>query len=162
MNAIRVIGVAIVVFMFFMLLIIINIRKSKESDLSTLMRILTNYLQLLTTSLSFDVQYPRAFTEIFYPVDRVGSSSDTFLSFDCFFTDIEITGPFPSNTFFKLFLMALLPIILFAFTSIIWFVVKLICRKWVPELKRNIAISFISIIFLLHPTLAENSLSIFQ
>ena len=153
---------AIVVFMFFMLLIIINIRKNKESDLSTLMRILTNYLQLLTTSLSFDVEYPRTFTEIFYPVDRVGSSSDTFLSFDCFFTDIEITGPFPSNTFFKLFLMSMLPIILFIITFLIWVVVKLVCTNWVPEFKRNIAISFISIIFLLHPTLAENSLSIFQ
>ena len=145
-----------------MLLIIINIRKNKESNLSTLMRILTNYLQLLTTSLSFDVQYPRAFTEIFYPVDRVGSSSDTFLSFDCFFTDIEVTGPFPSNTFFKLFLMAMLPIILFLITSMFWVIVTIVCPKWVQDFKRNIAISFISIIFLLHPTLAENSLSIFQ
>ena len=162
LNAIRVIGVAIVVFIFFMLLIIINIRKSKESDLSTLMRILTNYLQLLTTSLSFDVQYPRAFTEIFYPVDRIGSSSDTFLSFDWFFTGLEVTGPFPSSTFFKLFLIALLPIILFIIISMIWIIVRIICYKWVPELKRNIAISFISIVFLLHPTLAENSLSIFQ
>ena len=145
-----------------MLLIIINIRKSKESELSTLMRILTNYLQLLSTSLSFDVQYPRSLTDMFVPVNRVGSSSDTFLSFDCFVTDFEITGPFPSNTFFKLFLMALLPIILFVIISMIWVVVKLIRKQWIPDLKRNIAISFISIIFLLHPTLTENSLSIFQ
>ena len=145
-----------------MLLIIINIRKSKESELSTLMRILTNYLQLISTSLSFDVQYPRSLTDMFVPVNRVGSSSDTFLSFDCFVTDFEITGPFPSNTFFKLFLMALLPIILFVIISMIWVVVKLIRKQWIPDLKRNIAISFISIIFLLHPTLTENSLSIFQ
>ena len=145
-----------------MLLIIINIRKSKESELSTLMRILTNYLQLISTSLSFDVQYPRSLTDMFVPVNRVGSSSDTFLSFDCFVTNFEITGPFPSNTFFKLFLMALLPIILFVIISMIWVVVKLIRKQWIPDLKRNIAISFISIIFLLHPTLTENSLSIFQ
>ena len=126
------------------------------------MRILTNYLQLLSTSLSFDVQYPRSLTDMFVPVDRIGSSSDTFLSFDCFVTDYDITGPFPSNTFFKLFLMALLPIILFIIISMIWIIVKLICKKWIPDLKRNIAISFISIIFLLHPTLTENSLSIFQ
>ena len=153
---------AIIVFMFFMLLIIVNIRKSKESELSTLMRILTNYLQLLSTSLSFNVQYPRSFTDMFYPVERVGSSSDTFLSFDCFVTDYEITGPFPSNTFFKLFLMALLPIILFIIISIIWIILRLINGKWIPDLKRNIVISFISIIFLLHPNLTKNSLSIFQ
>ena len=156
------IGVAIVVFMFFMLLIIINIRKSEESDLSTLMRILTNYLQLLSTSLSFDIQYPRSFTEILYPADRVGKSFGTFLSFDCFVTDYDITGPFPSNSFFKLFLIALLPIILFVIISMIWIITKMICKNWVPDLKRNIAISFISIILLLHPQLANNSLSIFQ
>ena len=149
-------------FIFFKLLIIINIRKNGESDLSTLMRILTNYLQLLSTSLSFDIQHPRSFTDILYPTEIVGQSFGTFLSFDCFVTDYNITGPFPSNTFFKLFLMALLPIILFIITSMIWVIVKLICSKWIPDLKRNIAISFISIIFLLHPQLANNSLSIFQ
>ena len=162
MNAIRVIGVGLVVFMFFMLLIIINIRKYNESEISTLLRIMANYLQLVSASLSFNIQYPDSFIEIFYPVNRVGSSSDTFLSFDCFFIDIEVTGPFPSNTFFKLFLMAMLPIMLFLLISLIWVLIYLIRRKWIPELKRNIVISFISIVFLLHPTLAENSLSIFQ
>ena len=82
MNAIRVVAVGLVVFMFFMLIIVINVRKKKESEISILLRILTNYLQLLTTSLSFDVNYPNGLLEVFYPVDRVGSSSDTFLSFD--------------------------------------------------------------------------------
>ena len=162
LNAIRVIGIGIIVFIFCQIIIIINIRKKKESELSTLLRILTNYLQLLTTSLSFDVNYPDALLEIFYPVERVGSSSDTFLSFDCFITDVDVTGPFPSNTFFKLFLIALLPIMLFVLVSILWLIVFVFRYKWVPELKRNIVISFISIVFLLHPTLAENSLSIFQ
>ena len=82
LNAIRVTGIGLIVFMFFMLIIIINVRKKKESEISTLLRILTNYLQILTTSLSFSVSYPDELLEVFYPVDRVGSSSDTFLSFD--------------------------------------------------------------------------------
>ena len=76
------VGVGLIVFMFFMLIIIINVRKKKESEISTLLRILTNYLQLLTTSLSFDVNYPQGLLQAFYPVSRIGSSSDTFLSFD--------------------------------------------------------------------------------
>ena len=148
--------------MFFMLVIIINIRKNEQSDLSTLIRISINYLQLLSACLSFDIEYPSSFADMMYHVDREMQSSGTFLSFDCFVTDYDITGPFPSNSFFKLFLMALLPIILFVITSMIWVIVKLICSKWIPDLKRNIAISFISIIFLLHPQLANNSLSIFQ
>ena len=81
-NAIRVIGVGVIVFVFFMLMIIINIRKKQESEVSTLMRILTNYLQLIASTLSFSIDYPETFTDIFYPVNRVGSSSETFLSFD--------------------------------------------------------------------------------
>ena len=123
---------------------------------------MTNYLQLLSTSFSLNIQYPDFLNDIFFPADKLGASSNTFLSFDCFFTDIEVTGPFPSSTFFKLFLMALLPIILFLLISLIWVLIYMVKRNWVPELQRNIAISFISIVFLLHPTLAKNSLSIFQ
>lgn len=127
--------------MFFMALIIINIRKKVESEMSTLLRIMTNYLQLLTTSLSFDVNYPKALTKIFYPIERVGSSSDTFLSFDCFITGSEITGSFPSNSFYKLFLTALLPLILFLIFSLIWIGLRIIRKRWVPELTRYIVIS---------------------
>ena len=123
---------------------------------------MTNYLQLLSTSFSLNIQYPDFLNDIFFPADKLGASSNTFLSFDCFFTDIEVTGPFPSSTFFKLFLMALLPIILFLLISFIWVLIYMVKRNWVPELQRIIAISFISIVFLLHPTLAKNSLSIFQ
>lgn len=82
MNAIRVSGVGLVVFIFFTGLIIINVRKTKESELSVLFRIMTNYLQLMTASMSFGANYPSSFEEIFYPVDKVGSSSEAFLSFD--------------------------------------------------------------------------------
>ena len=38
----------------------------------------------------------------------------------------------------------------------------MIKSNWISDIKRNIAISFITVIFLLHPTLADNSLSVFQ
>ena len=93
-----------------MLLIIINVKKTKESEVSVLFRIMTNYLQLLTTSMSFSTSYPGALSDIFYPAQRVGGSSDTFLSFDCFVDDYQIKGPFESTALFKQFLLFFLAI----------------------------------------------------
>ena len=89
-------------------------------------------------------------------------STEAFLSFDCFITSYNITGPFPSNKIFKVFLTALLPLILLILFWIIWMILRVIWKRLVPDLSRNIAISFISIIFLLHPRLVQNSIVMFQ
>jgi hypothetical protein len=162
MNTIRVLGIGLLVFIFFMVIIIINVRKTKESEVSVLFRIMTNYLQLLSTSMSFSSSFPESLTDIFTPIQRVGGASDTFLSFDCFITDYEIKGPFPSNVLFKLFLAAFLPIILTLIVSLIWLAIYFAHRKWVVNLKRCFIISFISIVFLLHPKLTELSFNLFR
>ena len=129
LNSIRVFGLCLLVFIFIMLLIIINVRKTKESEVSVLFRIMTNYLQLLATSMSFSTRYPGALSDIFYPAQRVGGSSDTFLSFDCFVDDYQIKGPFESAPLFKQFLLFFLPLILFIIVALFWLVVYLLKRK---------------------------------
>jgi len=62
-----------------MILIIINVNKTSESELSVLFRILTNYLQLMTTSLAMNSSYPDSMS--IFPTE-IGGSSETFLSFD--------------------------------------------------------------------------------
>ena len=161
-NGVRVIGLLLLVFIFLMILIIINIRKTNESEMSILIRIMTNYLQLLTTSMSFNVKYPSALINALSPVSQVGSSSQAFLSFDWFITDTQLKGPFPSNSFFKLFLTGVLPFALIGLISLIWVWVRLIKPSLMKNLTRNIVISFISIVFFLHPKLASTSVSIFE
>jgi hypothetical protein len=162
LNSIRVIGVSLLVFIFFMIIIFINVRKTKESQISVLLRIMTNYLQLLTTSMSFSSSFPDTLTNLFAPIQKIGGASETFLSFDCFITDYDIKGPFPSNPLFKLFLTVFLPIILALIVSLIWITVYLIHKSWCPDLKRYLIISYISIVFLLHPKLTEQSFSLFK
>ena len=123
---------------------------------------MTNYLQLLTTSMSFNVEYPSVLINALGPVNQVGSSSQAFLSFDWFITDTQIKGPFPSNSFFKLFLTGVLPFVLIGLISLIWVWVRLIKPSLMKNLTRNIVISFISIVFFLHPRLASTSISIFE
>jgi hypothetical protein len=116
-----------------MYLIVINIQKTKESQLSILLRILANYLQLISVTLSFNLNYPDGLTNLLFPIERVGSPSDSFLSFDCFIKDYEIKGFTPSNTIFKIFLTGLLPILLIFLTSIIW--MGLSFTKWAVDLE---------------------------
>ena len=110
MNAIRVFGVVIVVFVFIMMIIVVNVRKTSESQVSILLRILTNYTQLITSTISFSSSHPDLLSDALVPVKSVGDSSTAFMSFDCFITDYEVKGPFPSNVFLKLFLLIFLPL----------------------------------------------------
>ena len=152
----------LIVFSFFMFTIILNVRKTEESQFSVLLRILTNYLQLITTTMSMSLSYPSTLTSILGPITRLGGSSETFLSFDCFATDYEIKGPFESNSILKLFLLAFLPIVLFIIVALIWLIIYAINRKYVKNLTRNLVISGISIVFLLHPKLTQQSINAFR
>ena len=145
-----------------MVIIIVNVRKTIESEVSVLLRILTNYIQIITTTISFSTNYPDSVSSFLAPAKSARKSSEAFMSFDCFATDYEIKGPFPSTSFLKLFLIMWLPIIIFLLTCIFWIIVYIFKRSWVKGLKRTLAISFISIVFLLHPRLAQEGFSIFR
>ena len=161
-NAIRIIGLIILVFMFIFLMIIVNIHKTKESQFSVLLRIFTSYLQLISGMMSFNIKFPTIIINIFLPVNEVGASSDVFLSFDCFVIDYNIQGPFSSNKIFKIFLSGFLPILLLIVFAVIWLWAKCINKKLVPDFQRNIVISFISIVFLLYPRLVQSAFSMFE
>ena len=72
----------ILVIIFIIMLIIVNLRKKEESQKSILMRIMTNYLQVITAMLSFNIKFPNVINDIFYPADKIGSTSTPFVSFD--------------------------------------------------------------------------------
>ncbi|CAI2378198.1 unnamed protein product [Moneuplotes crassus] len=162
LNAIRVFFVGVAVFAYFMVIIIVNVRKTSESQVSILLRILTNYVQILTLSISFSTKYPGTLSDILIPAETVGNSSEAFMSFDCFVMDSEIKGPFPSSIFFKLFLIIWLPLAIFLCVALIWVIVYYTKRRWVLNITRNLIISFISILFLLHPKLAQESINLFR
>jgi len=65
-----------------MVIIVVNVRKTEENEISVLFRILTNYAQLITTTISFSTKYPSSLTSALSPAKNIGDSSDTFLSFD--------------------------------------------------------------------------------
>jgi len=59
MNTLRLIGFIILILIYIFILIFFNIRKSKDSKTSTITWILTNYMQTVSASISFNLTYPK-------------------------------------------------------------------------------------------------------
>lgn len=162
LNAIRVVGLAIAITLFVVLLITVNIRKKRESQISILMRIMTNYLQVMTATIAYSMKFPAVLNQLFLPIERLGSSGETMMSFDCFAKNAQITLFFPSSRMFKNFMIAILPIGFFFGCLVIWGLLKFMFTKWFTDYKRNVVVSMVTILFLLHPTLTETALGMFQ
>ena len=152
----------IIAFAYLLVLIIMTIRKKKENEASVLIKIMTNYLQLVSAAYSFNLKFPDGLIKIFGSIEIVGASSDAFFSFDCFVEDSEIKMFAPSNEIFKAFLAIFLPIILIGIFILIWLTLSLISSTMLESLKRNIIISVICTLFLLHPNLTKQSLGLFE
>ena len=68
----------------------------------------------------------------------------------------------PSTEIFKVFLSIFLPIALILIFTSIWALVYLLSSKKFGDLKRNIIISVVCILFLLHPNITKQALSLFE
>ena len=160
-NIIRIVGI-IAILIYLTYLIVINLKKSSQSQMATLMRIMTNYLQVVSTVLAFDANFPDTVNEVFSPANVIGSSSESFVSLDCFIQDSEMNAFAPNATIFKIFLISLLPLALIMLYSIMWIILHISFREYLKDIKRYIVVSTIVILFLLHPALTRSGLSLFQ
>lgn len=165
-NTIQVVASQLIAVGFLSFIIIINIRKKSENQFSILLRIFTNYTQLLSAILSSNVKLPWSFEVFSSESSRISSADRTFFSFDCFVEDYEIKVFAPSNALFKLSLYLILP--LFLMVVFIFGILVLRGAMYVisPErkydIKRFITITFICVILLFHPSITLQSLSVFQ
>ena len=162
LNAIRVWGLVILVSVFIIILVAMQIRKKEESQRSVIMRIMTNYLQVITAVLSYNISFPNVIEDIFYPAERVGSSSEPFVSFDWFITDSELTLFTPSPNYFKAFLSGILPLLSLLLTTFVWALMYVWFKKYISDLIRNIVVTNVVILFILHPTITRTFLTVFQ
>ena len=154
--------ITILTFAYLLVLIITTIRKKKENQTSILLRIMTNYLQLIAAAYSFNLKFPEGFIEIFGSIEILGLSSDAFLSFDWFVEDTEIKFFAPSTEIFKTFLTIFLPLVLILIFTFIWILLCKINLTKFGEIRRNIIISVVCTLFLLHPNITKQALSLFE
>ena len=148
--------------MFLLVLVITTIRKKKENQTSIMLKVMTNYLQLVAAAYSFNMNFPSSLLSIFGSMDTIGSSSDAFLSFDCFIEDAQVKWMMPSNEIFKVFLTIFLPIVLILIFMLIWTILYLVSSSRFGDWKRYVVISIICTLFLLHPNITKQALGLFE
>lgn len=123
------------------------------------MRVLTNYLQILAISLSFNLQFPSYMVNVFSSVKSVGGAQDVFLSFDCLLMNTTVTDHFDTISFLKVMCLAFIPIVLIMLTTLMYFGIYF---RNIQKAIRLVWVTTITIFFLFYPSLTQYALIIFK
>jgi len=66
------------------------------------MRIMTNYLQIIAVSMSFNLHFPEYMINVFSGASRVGNSAGVLLSFDCLLMESSFADFFDNIAYLKI------------------------------------------------------------
>lgn len=161
LNSIRIIFFSILIFCTVATFIFLNLRKTKETFSSLASRILVNYLHCVSASFSYNLAFPTFMTESMSPLQKLGESSETIVSFDCFIEDFKMNLFGSSEYTMKAFLSSIVPVVIAIIISVGFVVWKLI-RKDKTSLSRGITVSIITLLYFFHPQLTAKALSFFK
>lgn len=137
----------------------VNIQKKGDSNISVLMRIMTNYLQIIAATLSYNLQFPTYFLDIFSSVQTAGNSSGIFLSYDCLLMETRANDAFDNIAYLKVMCLAFIPMVIICCSALLY---CCIFYKDKVKIKRYICVTVITVIFLFHATITQFALRIFK
>ena len=129
----RVFGMAIGFILF--ILFIIYLKRKEGNQRTILTRIMTNYVQIMTTTLAYNMNLPSVISDIFTPLKMIGTGTSTIFSFDWFSSSSEFTLFTPSPTILKMFMLAITPILLWVIISIILGILAIVTKANLEEFK---------------------------
>ncbi|CDW83870.1 UNKNOWN [Stylonychia lemnae] len=160
-NILYISGIFLALIFALGILLWINLRKQTESETSIVLRIILNYVQILTSAAAFNLDWPYYLQVFFGAYQSVGEVAETFISFDCFLEDTGFTQTGASTYYFKTLMIILLPLIM-CFIFIVIFVVRNLFKKNPAVImQRQIIVASIVVLYSLHPTISRMSSSLF-
>ena len=137
----------------------INLRKSKSDENSVIMRILTNYLQVILVVSTLQLEWPQLLKNFFSLFAAPGDSMQILLSFDCL-----ISFYFASRTstfYLKTFAIGMLPLVYALIFLLIFLTLRLVYKQHKELFMRRVITTIIVIMYVMHPTLTRYALAIF-
>ena len=162
LNAFRIFGLVILLVIIVIVIIWSNIRTTEDSPSSILIRILTNYFQVVTSAASFNLTFPSSLNNFFQGVKTVGQSAQIFLSVDWFIQDFGIVKTDDTTEYFKALMTSLSPFIFWLIIVAVWFIIQIFKRYSLIDFRSKIIISVWIILYLLHPTLTGMAMGLFN
>lgn len=123
---------------------------------SVLLKILTNYFQLMIITTVLKMRWPKPFYQLINVQEQIGSSTGKLLSIDC------LVQRATSNTFYVNILINFLsPILILLLISIVWGIVALTKRSINKVIKPYVT-SLVVVFFILYPGISNTALGIFS
>eukprot|EP00347_Sterkiella_histriomuscorum_P003258 403364981 len=138
-------------------LIYLNLRSTKESELNVLLRIMTNYLQIMTTAAAFNLDWPSAFKDYLNFFTIFGETFEGFTNFDCFieYLGVDNISSDSSNYYYKALFISFLPILIISVYAVVLVIVNKFRKAGKKNLKNQIIVSCVVVLFTIHPTLTK-------
>ena len=149
----------LLVFVLIVLLILLNLKKRKESNMSTLMRIMTNYLHMLTATASFNIGYPTYLVSFYEPGLYFGDT-DALVSIDCFIEDEQLNLFGSSHSYLKAAIAMITPLVLITILAAYWTIAAVLGKT--DRGRNNFILSSVVVLYLLHPSLTASCLGLFN
>jgi hypothetical protein len=159
-NIIRLIfiGIGLVLVQAFMVWSTMHDSIRPKAEYSILIKIMTNYLQLVTLVTGFELKWPREVEDAFTAQSTIGGSLEQLFSFDCF---IGSDSSQETMYYRKMVIMALIPIPLVVASILFWLTIVLGTRKW-KFMREECAASVVIMFFLIQPNLVDAMFSLFS
>jgi len=98
-NYLKISGLFMALLAVIAVLLYFNLKRTTESETSAVLRMMTNYIQILTATAAFNLQWPEYLDRMFSAITNIGDSSESYISFDCILqecTHFDVT-PFRWN-----------------------------------------------------------------
>ena len=134
----------------------VNSRKKSDSSTSILLRILTNYIQIMTSAAAYNLDYPQYLLDYFKHATIVGNTSEQLISIDCFLKGKVDTGSssFLSSVFFyRVFFTSFIPIVLVLAVLLGMAIISFTFFKGANFFKKRFVLSIIVTLYLIHPSI---------
>eukprot|EP00347_Sterkiella_histriomuscorum_P016984 403351103 len=149
-------------------MIYLNQRTTKESELNVLLRIITNYFQIMTTAAAFDLEWPMPLKMFFQPFSFIGDTFEGFINLDCFLYSIGFYATDKENQKenhnykTKAIFISLIPIFVLVVYVTTFLMINIIRKRDREYIKNHIILSSVVTLFTLHPTLTKFLFGLFN
>ncbi|CDW78461.1 UNKNOWN [Stylonychia lemnae] len=120
-NALLLTAISIGILIYLGLLISLNLRVSQTNskDRSTVLKILTNFIQMLTITLSLKLDWPVTMQDFHDVIAQIGQSQDSIVSVDCFLSEALPSNAGRSHIYLKTIIVGLMPLMIFVMILVV-------------------------------------------
>eukprot|EP00347_Sterkiella_histriomuscorum_P013164 403365763 len=160
-NLLKILGIALAIFLAVGFVIIINLARNTESQLSTISRIFMNYIQIVSSTSAYNLGWPSYVAQYLGAYQKIGEATQSFVSVDCILKETKMIDEYFIVYYLYGIILSIIPFcIIFAF-AFIFMILKVIRNKTLAELKREIIVCILVVVYALHPTITKYSAGLF-